>query len=550
MRAATTLGRNSLPRAGGSSVGQPGSSDIADGADSETLAYAAWQMQKSHEQQHQPDSRIAEDKQTSLKSTPSNPENPLKNSGPDARAYAHDDAEASDVWTAATEKAISKQRTAKDRKAHMPRLRFRLRQYEKYPRLDVSTTGAVTNFMGLSLQATNPANFMWDTIYKRSERQITCTEENAMDLLRLYDSLVSLKERHHVQSGGRTPGPLAAILENVQFTDRMDTFKDNVAENEWAWVGAAASGSAAVRTPPSNASSRESVASRGPGGPAERNGSMGTGTRGLAHAPRGHGLSPPLSPVRKQQSSDEIPAQHINPLARAAVPRHQIRPQTIRAGALLPPAGGSGDPTHVFEPAVVPSGNGAVNDIGLTVLENPLSAPAAGAGPFDTATQQMHIPPLFNSTSFIIGGDGDGTQGYGVTDRRHEALGADRGSSAAITGGRGAGPSCNENETHQGSPRPVPLFMAAVVDDRCNDLGSDDHSARAEFSAPGGGGDSSFPRARVDASSEAVFEQEVQLPLRSQAARPAVSALQLAQPKSHLRRSTSSQDSEIESEVV
>jgi hypothetical protein len=209
----------------------------------------------------------------------------------------------------------------------------------------------------------------------------------------------------------------------------------------------------------------------------------------------------------------------------------------------------------VFDPALVASGNGAVNDIELTVHGNPLSAPAAGAVPFETATQQRHTPPLFNSSSPMSSGDGDCTQGYGATDHRHERLGTDDGSSATITGGGGAGASGNEKGTRQGSPRSVPLFMAAVVDDSDNDLGRDDDSARAGFFAPGGGGGSILPRARMDASSETVFEQEVQLPLQLQAARPAVSAPQLAQDDaaeamSHFRRSTSSQDSEIESEVV
>ena len=145
----------------------------------------------------------------------------------------------SEVWAAAAQKAKAKERklSAKERKANMPRLRFRLRQYEKYPRLNVSDGGAVTNFSGLSLQATNPYGFVWDTVYKRRERQITCSEDNAMGLLQLYDSLSSLKERHHFQSGGRTAGPLAAVLENVQFTDRMDLVRET--GQEWAWIQAA-----------------------------------------------------------------------------------------------------------------------------------------------------------------------------------------------------------------------------------------------------------------------------------------------------------------------
>lgn len=56
-----------------------------------------------------------------------------------------------------------------------------------------------------------------------------------MGLWQLYDSLSSLKERY--QSGGRTAGPLAAVLENVQFTDRMDLVRET--GQEWAWNQAA-----------------------------------------------------------------------------------------------------------------------------------------------------------------------------------------------------------------------------------------------------------------------------------------------------------------------
>jgi len=82
-----------------------------------------------------------------------------------------DESDVSEVWAAAAQKAKAKERklSAKERKANMPRLRFRLRQYEKYPRLNVSDGGAVTNFSGLSLQATNPYGFVWDTVYKRSK---------------------------------------------------------------------------------------------------------------------------------------------------------------------------------------------------------------------------------------------------------------------------------------------------------------------------------------------------------------------------------------------
>ena len=260
MRVTTRLGaETSLPLGAGVGLGETEGEVSTDAADGETLAHAAWRMQTERNMQEQQGHKQSgatfeveeaaasgsepSPMPASPSAPPASPNSATKASTADdvRTAVYHDDVEASEVWAAATEKAKSNQRSAKERKAHMPRLRFRLRQYEKYPRLDVSTAGAVTNFMGLSLQATNPANFMWDTIYKRSERQISCSEESAMGLLRLYDSLSSLKERHHFQSGGtmRTPGPLAAVLENVQFTDRMDTIRDNAAAGqEWAWTAA------------------------------------------------------------------------------------------------------------------------------------------------------------------------------------------------------------------------------------------------------------------------------------------------------------------------
>jgi hypothetical protein len=528
-------------------------------------------MGMEREDQRQPDSRRAastlEGEGVASGSEPSdgNLENSVSDSDLNTRAYAHEDIEVSEVWAAATEQAMSKERSAKERKAHMPRLRFRLRQYEKYPRLDVSTTGAVTNFMGLSLQATNPANFMWDTIYKRSERQITCTEENAMELLTLYDSLASLKERHHFQSGGRTPGPLAAVLENVLFTDHTDTFDDNVAGQEWTWAADAALGSPALRHAPSSASHRDSLSARVPGGPGERTSSM----RGLAHSPREHNLTPPISPLRKQISSDESSAQHTKPLAMAAVSldspgrHHRQRQKTLRTGLYLPPAGASGsfdggdyDQHSLAGDRVLGlherSGDNATTsnmqeqaagDVDGIVHENPLAmaAAAAGAVPFETA-QQGHTPPLFNVASLVSREDSDEAQSYGAGDHRYDDLDAAADSDAEA------------GTAVQGTPRQVPLFMAAMEDDTDNDLGRDDGVARAVSPPVRGGGGGSLSRAGLDANSEAVFELEVQRPMQ-QVARQVVHGAQPAQgtaaeAQSDVRQSAPSDDSESESELV
>jgi hypothetical protein len=174
----------------------------------------------------------------------------------------------------------------------------------------------------------------------------------------------------------------------------------------------------------------------------------------------------------------------------------------------------------------------------LIVHENPLAAAAAAAGtaPFE-AEQQGPPPPLFNTTTLLSGEDGDKAQTYGADGHRYDDLGAD-GDSNAKAGTK-----------VQGTPRQVPLFMAAVVDDTDNDLGGDEGVTRAVRAAVGAGDGGRVLRASVGASSEAVFEQEVQ---RSRHDVPATQLAQgiAAEVQPDRRQSAPSHDSEFESELV
>eukprot|EP01047_Picozoa_sp_COSAG01_P027761 COSAG01_NODE_1841_length_9077_cov_3.062709_2_plen_2431_part_00 len=111
------------------------------------------------------------------------------------------------------------------------RLRFRLRPRPGcLPGLVVNQSGTVANFSGLTLQATNPANFMWDTIRSRRTRQIMvgASTEAADGLDRLYRRLATLKGGRH-QRQLRAEGKLARVLEHVLLTDQR-------VDSDWHWL--------------------------------------------------------------------------------------------------------------------------------------------------------------------------------------------------------------------------------------------------------------------------------------------------------------------------
>jgi hypothetical protein len=104
------------------------------------------------------------------------------------------------------------------------RMRFRLRMRRScWPVLDVSQTGVVTNFNGLTLQAATPQMFIWDTIRRRRTRELVPGVSHGEGLARLYDVLLQLKIRHEnlreKNSGPATVRPSDGLLANVEFTD-------------------------------------------------------------------------------------------------------------------------------------------------------------------------------------------------------------------------------------------------------------------------------------------------------------------------------------------
>jgi hypothetical protein len=102
------------------------------------------------------------------------------------------------------------------------RLRFRLRPRSNIlPELTVDHSGVVANSSGLTLQATNPANFILDTLRYRQKRHISAGKslDAADGLLRLYTRLTTLKGGRY-QRESRAEGKLARVLDHVAFTDK------------------------------------------------------------------------------------------------------------------------------------------------------------------------------------------------------------------------------------------------------------------------------------------------------------------------------------------
>merc|ERR1712146_864275 len=175
---------------------------------------------------------------------------------------------------------------------------------------------------------------------------------------------------------------------------------------------------------------------------------------------------------------------------------------------------------------------GAVDDNTSAVHDNPLAA-TGGAVSFEPDAQRGHAAPLFNLPSLMSNEGSEDMQGNSTTGHRYDDLDVE------------------DDGAVQGTPRQAPLFMAAVVDDD-DRTGFDESigSVRTSSSTRDDSDGSMPPPGRIDTGSEAVFEQELQLPTHSQACAAERVPAQDPATEGDLQRSTASQHSEIESEMV